>query len=70
MSDCPSHHDLDFGDCCLASLVFVAAHNLPNHGLYVDHGLPCPPSWLQLLAIILVVVILIFFVIILHLLCL
>jgi hypothetical protein len=69
-SECLGRCDLDRSGCRLASLVLATTHNLLHHGPHVDHHLPCPPSWLQLLAIILVIVILILVIVILDLLCL
>jgi hypothetical protein len=62
--------DLGLGGCHLAFLMLAVAHNLLGRGPHVDHHLPSPPFWLQLLVTYLVVVILILVVWVLHLLCL
>jgi hypothetical protein len=51
--------DLDLGGMSLASLMLIVIHDLFGCDLHVDHCLPFPPSWLQLLTTFLVVMILI-----------
>jgi hypothetical protein len=68
VGDPPSHCELDIGGPRLAFLMLAIGRNPFGHNLHVDHRLPFPSSWLQLLATLLVIMILM--VCVLHLLCL
>jgi hypothetical protein len=55
-------HDIDLGGLSLASFMLaflVVACDLLGHNPHVDHHLPFPPSWLQLLTTLLDVMIMI-----------
>jgi hypothetical protein len=62
VSDPPSCCDLDLGGLSLASFVLASlatTYDPLGHNPHVDHRLPSPPFWLQLLTTFLVVVIVI-----------